>query len=108
MDICLEHVASTPYTDAHTILNAFCLLESVAQERDVERLFQKLAHDLLNATFFCIGVPVTTYALTPLTAAPTPNAYCRPIFSRAQIEAHLNELLSLQMEDWLGFHLDDL
>jgi hypothetical protein len=57
VDICLEHLASTPYTDAHTILNAFCLLESVAQERDVERLFQKLAHDLLNATFFCTGSP---------------------------------------------------
>jgi hypothetical protein len=42
---------------------------------------------------------VTTYAHTPLTAAPTPNAYCRPIFSDAQIDAHLNELLSLQMDD---------
>jgi hypothetical protein len=99
VDVCLDHMASTTYTDAHTIMNAFCLLESVAQERDVEQLFHKLAQDLVNANYFSIDVPVKTYALTPLTLAPTPDAYCRQIFSRVQIDAHLNELISLQMAD---------
>jgi len=99
VDVCLEHVASTIYTDAHTILNAFCLLESVALERDIEDLVQKLTHDLLRANFFSISVPVKTYALNPLTFAPTPDFYCRQIFSKAQIEAHLTELVSLQMAD---------
>lgn len=99
VDVCLNHVMSLTITDAHTILNAFCLIESVATKRDVEPLYQKLTNDLLNAQYFSLNVPVTTYSLTPLTFAPTPDSYCRPIFSQQHIDAHLDALLLLQMQD---------
>ena len=58
-----------------------------------------LAANLLHADFFCAGVPVTGYGLTPLAFAPTPDAYCRRIFADSQIDAHLVDLASKQQED---------
>ena len=99
VDVCLDHAMSMTYTDAHTILNAFCLIESVATKRDIEPLYQKLTNELLNAQYFSLNVPVTTYSLTPLTFASAPESYCRPIFAQQHIDAHLDDLLSLQMQD---------
>jgi len=99
VDVCLDRVTSITYTDAHTILNAFCLLESVERERAVAPLYQKLTHDLLQAQYFSLDGPVTTYALTPLTFATTPDAYCRPLFSQNNIDAHLSELIARQLPD---------
>jgi hypothetical protein len=96
---CLEHVAATRYKDAHTIQNAFCLLESLPPDRIVDQLFEKLAHELFEADFFCLETPVRTYGLTPLTFAPSPDSYCRRIFAQAQIEAHLDDLQDQQEAD---------
>ena len=96
---CLRNVAATRYRDAHTILTAFCLLESLPGEAATDDLFAKLAAELLHADFFCADVPVTSYGLTPLDFAPTPDAYCRSLFSDSQIDAHLDHLTSKQCED---------
>ena len=95
----MRHVATTEYKDAHTILMAFCLLESLPSKTAADDLFGKLARELLQADFFCADVPVTGYGLTPLTCAPTPDSVCRTIFSDAQIDAHLNDLASQQQGD---------
>lgn len=99
VDLCLEYVAKTRFTDAHTILNTYCLLESLSQERLVEELFIKLSHDLFQADFFCIDTPVTTYGLTPLSFAPSPNSYCHRIFTDKQIANHLTDLEGQQEKD---------
>ena len=99
IDVCLEHVASTRYDFAHTIQNAFCLLESVTSKKPVDILFNKLSNELLTASFYNADAPVTQYGLTPLEYAPSPEAYCRRIFSDAQIEAHLTDLEAHQGAD---------
>lgn len=99
VEICVETIARTKYSDAHTILNAFCLLESLHNRTTTTDLFNKLVQELFEADFFCADVPVTGYALTPLDFAPTPDAYCRKIFSDSQIAAHLNDLASKQEAD---------
>lgn len=99
VDACLTHVATAHYTDAHTILTAFCLLESLALQTDVNELFTKLAQELWVANFFWLETPVKGYGLTPLHFAPTPDAYCRRLFSDAQIAAHLQELAAQQEAD---------
>ena len=99
IDVCLEHVASTRYDFAHTIQNAFCLLESVSSKKPVDILFNKLSNELLTASFYNADAPVTQYGLTPLDYAPSPEAYCRRIFSDAQIEAHLTDLEAHQGAD---------
>jgi hypothetical protein len=96
---CIEYITNVRFTDVHTILNAFCLVESLAGRQPVEQLFDKLSNDLFSSSYFCINVPVTTYCLTPLNFTPTPNAYCRRIFTDIQIEAHLDEMEKQQEED---------
>jgi hypothetical protein len=99
IEVCLDHLSKNQYTDAHTIMNAFCLIESLSPERNVDQLFQKLTDELFTANFYCAEVPVKTYGLTPLAFAPSPDSYCRPIFTDRQINDHLNELESQQEED---------
>ena len=99
VETCVRNVAATQYRDAHTILTAFCLLESLPSETKRDDLFGKLAEELLQADFFCADVPVMGYGLTPLAFAPAPDSYCRKIFSDSQIDAHLQDLASRQQED---------
>lgn len=99
LNICETHVASAHYDDAHTILNALCLIESLSNQKDVNMLRDKLSRELFKAKFFCLDVPVRQYGLTPLSFAPLPDSYCRDLFSDAQIDAHLNDLESKQEED---------
>lgn len=98
-ETCLEYITTSAYGDAHAILNAFCLLESLPQDGRVTRLYSKLARELDTARFFNWEVPITTYGLTPLDYALTPNSYCRRIFTDTQICGHLDELASQQQED---------
>ena len=99
IEACLAHITSTPYNDAHIIQNALCLIESLSQERPLDNLFKKLTGELKNANFYCAEVPVKSYGLTPLEFAPSPESFCRRIFSDAQIEAHLSELEAHQEAD---------
>ena len=96
---CARHISTTQYRDAHTILTAFCLLESLPSQTITDDLFGKLAAELPRADFFCADAPVTGYGLTPLAFAPTPDSYCRRIFSDSQIDAHLKDLASKQQKD---------
>ncbi len=96
---CVQHISNMRFTDAHTILNAFCLLEGLSQTRQVDSLYQKLSTELLQSSFFCLEAPVKTYGLTPLQFAASPDSYCRPIFTQVQIDAHLGDLQAQQQED---------
>lgn len=95
----VTYISSNKFDDAHTILNSFCLLESLAPEREVEHLFEKLGKDLSKARFFIADLPIEGYGLTPLDFAPRPDAYCRRLFSDQQIKNHLEHLVSTRQED---------
>jgi hypothetical protein len=99
VEACMDDLRKIPYTDAHTIQNAFCLIESLSREQQVDGLFTKLSDDLFKANFFCLNAPVNTYCLTPLTFAPTPNAFLRRLFTDAQIDSHLDDLAAHQETD---------
>jgi len=97
-EICLDRLATTEFSDAHTILTAFCLIESMP-DGTVDHLFSKLARQLPSARFYCADAPVAGYGLTPLTFSPTPDSRCRRLFSASQLDAHLDDLLAAQGED---------
>jgi hypothetical protein len=99
VDVCLQHIGSEKYEDSHTILTAFCLLESLPQTDAIRELYNKLAEELMKAHFFRLDAAAQGYGLTPLDFAPVSDAYCRPIFSDAVIEEHLKALASEQDED---------
>ncbi|WP_336771316.1 hypothetical protein [Paenibacillus sp. MMO-58] len=97
--ICLNDISSSHYEDSHTIITAFCLLESLPQTVEVNKLFAKLSDELFKANYFCLEAPPQSYGLTPLDFAPASDSYCRRIFSDAVIDAHLNVLESEQAQD---------
>ncbi|WP_274366169.1 hypothetical protein [Paenibacillus thermotolerans] len=88
-DVCLNDISSATYEDSHTILNAFCLLESLPQTEEIKMIYDKLADELYHARFFCLEAPPRNYGLTPLEFAPTADAYCRKIFTNKTIQYHL-------------------
>ncbi|GMK40203.1 hypothetical protein PCCS19_32580 [Paenibacillus sp. CCS19] len=99
VDVCLQHIAKEKYEDSHTILTAFCLLESLPQTDAIRALYNKLADELMNAHFFRLDPASQGYGLTPLDFAPVSDSYCRPLFSDAVIEQHLKALAAEQDED---------
>jgi hypothetical protein len=99
VEVCLNHINNTRYEDAHTIQNAFCLLESLPQTDGIKSLFSKLSDELYQAKFFCLDAPPQGYGLTPLDFAPVSDSYCRTIFSDTVIYDHLKALDSQQEED---------
>lgn len=99
VETCVAFIEDNNFTDAHTVLNAFCLVEALAGERTVEQLFNKLSADLLKASFFNLDPHARTYGLTPLTFAPSPTSFCRRLFTDDQIKAHLDALVAQQDPD---------
>lgn len=99
VDICLKDMISTRYDDSHTLLNAFCLLESLPQTEEIKRIYAKLTDELFQANFFCLEAPSRSYGLTPLEFSPTSDSYCRSIFTDRIIHEHLKALESQQEED---------
>lgn len=99
VDTCLTYIEKSGFTDAHTIINAFCLIEALTGERNVDRLINKLSADLLKVSFFNLDPHARTYGLTPLTFAPAPTSFFRRLFTDDQIKAHLDALVAQQDPD---------
>lgn len=99
IEACLQRVTTFETDDAHTLRNAFVLLESVSHLRDVSGLYERLATLLSRARYLIPDAPVTGYGLTPLHFAPAPDAYCRTLFTDAQYDGHLDDLAAQQQPD---------
>lgn len=98
-EACLNYISTNKYEDAHTILTSFCLLESLPQTPTIIRLFDKLSNELASANFLRMDPLSQNYGLSPLEFAPSPEAYCKRIFSEDTINQHLDVLVSQQEED---------
>lgn len=98
INVCLSNIRTNKYDDSHTILNAFCLLESLPQTSEIEDLYNKLSQELLHCNFFNM-TPSNNYGLTPLDFSPYPYSYCRRIFSDTIINKHLDDLEAKQAAD---------
>ncbi len=95
----LNYISTNKIEDAHILQNAFCLIESVGKNRDVNHLYKKLQLELLKANFFILETPVDGYGMTPLNFAFSPDSFCRKLFTEEQINAHLNNLMAKQQAD---------
>jgi hypothetical protein len=96
---CLKDIEAKSYDDAHTILTAFCLIESSPQSDYIKGLYDKLSKELFAANFFKLDEGSQGYGLTPLEFAPSSTSYCRSLFTEEVIKKHLQVLESQQNED---------
>jgi hypothetical protein len=96
---CLGEIAGHPEYSPHRMLNVLECLRYLP-DRDVARgLWGRATARLFEADYVLTEIPATTYGLSPLRFAPTPDAPARPLFSDALIERHLDYLLSQQQPD---------
>ncbi len=80
--------------DAHGMLEALTFLESTG---DVD--FDRVREWLPKLGHYRADAADPTYGVTPLQFAPTPDSFWRPLFTDAQLEAHLDRLLEDQQDD---------
>jgi hypothetical protein len=91
---CAAELAKGFPEDAHGLHEALEFLEHTG-DADFDRIrdwLPKLAHYRADAAD-------PSYGVTPLQFAPTPDSFWRPLFTDAQLEAHLDRLVADQQDD---------
>ena len=89
----------SPPREAHSLLYATYFVDHLPDRELAQRLFDVVAEALPKASFFIPQAPVEDYGLTPLHFASSPASNWRLLFTDAQIEAHLQDLLDRQQPD---------
>jgi hypothetical protein len=96
---CCGFLLDEPPSEGHTLLSATRLIDHLPDREMANRLTDVIADSLPSAGSFIADAPVTGYGLTPLHFAPTPSSPWRRLFTNAQIDGHLDDLLARQEED---------
>lgn len=96
---CCELLLDDPPREAHDLLCAARLAEHLPDRETAAAVTEQIAAALPEADFFLPSAPVTSYGLTPLHFAPTPESPFRRLFTQEQIDSHLADLMAKQEED---------
>lgn len=96
---CCEVLLHDPPREAHALLCAARLAEHLPDRDMAAAIAEQIGKALPDAAFFIPTAPVTTYGLTPLHFAPSPESLFRRFFTREQIDGHLEELMARQQDD---------
>ena len=91
---CRVEVAKGFPEDAHGMREVLEFLEHT-DDVDLDRVRDWLP----KLQWFRADAADPTYGVTPLSFAPTPDSFWRPLFTEAQLEAHLDRLLADQQPD---------
>jgi len=98
-ETCCAMLTTDPPLEAHTLLGATRLADHIPDRTLGRRLSDAIASALPRASFFIPEAPTPGYGLTPLHFAPDPSSGWRALFSAAQIDGHLQELVDRQQPD---------
>jgi len=91
---CAAELAKGFPEDSHGMLESLAFLEHTD---DVD--FDRVREWLPKLTLYRADAADASYGVTPLQFAPTPDSVWRPLFTEAQLEAHLDRLLADQQPD---------
>ena len=98
-EACVRVLIESPPSEAHALHCAARLTEGLADQAAANRILDIIAAALPKAAFFKSDAGCTSYGLTPLHFAPTPESRLAKLFSTQQRLAHLTELKGRQQED---------
>lgn len=98
-EACCEVLLQDPPREAHALLCATRLAEHLPDRDMAGAIIDRIAKVLPDAAFFIPTAPATTYGLTPLHFAPSPESPMRKLFTNEQIDGHLAALMAGQQED---------
>ncbi|TDO62783.1 hypothetical protein EV651_106405 [Kribbella sp. VKM Ac-2571] len=91
---CAAELAKGLPEDAHGLHEALEFLEHTG---DVD--FDRIRDWLPKVGYFRTDAADPTYGVTPLQFAPSPDSFWRPLFTDAQLDAHLDRLIEDQQDD---------
>jgi hypothetical protein len=91
---CAGELAQSFPEDAHGMHEALEFLEHTG-DVDLDRVRDWLP----KLGYFRADAADPTYGVTPLQFAPTPDSFWRPLFTDAQLDAHLDRLIADQQDD---------
>ncbi len=98
-DYCLREIRNRPTYTPHTLLNVLELLRWLPDRAAADELWPNVSSWLLDPGQVALGLPITTYGLSPLRFAPTPDHPARARFEDDLIERHLDYLAEQQQAD---------
>jgi hypothetical protein len=96
---CFDRIEAEPEYSPHTMLNVLELLRFAPDRDRAAGLWRRATARLFESDHVALAVPLTTYGLTPLRFAPTPDHPARASFSDEVVGTHLDYLLSQQRPD---------
>jgi hypothetical protein len=96
---CFERIEGNPEYSPHRILNAMEFLRHAPDRERAAAGWKRVATRLFEDDYVAMATPITTYGLSPLRFAPTPDAPARALFRDEDLGRHLDHLEEQQRED---------
>jgi hypothetical protein len=96
---CFEELERAVPEDAHALREVLYFLEHAPERDRAEALVPAVAEALPRSRFYLADAADSSYGLTPLAFAPTPQSRWRSLFDNAQVDAHLDRVERDQQED---------
>jgi hypothetical protein len=96
---CFEELERAVPEDAHALREVLYFLEHAPERDRAEALVRAVAEALPRSRFYLADAADSSYGLTPLAFAPTPQSRWRSLFDNAQVDAHLDRVERDQQED---------
>ncbi|MDQ2997889.1 MAG: hypothetical protein M3R61_12655, partial [Chloroflexota bacterium] len=102
-DYCWRTIDASQLDEPHLIRAIITFLEHAPDQPRARRAFERVATSLFEHELVAIDPDDTNYVKMPLDYAPTPQSWCRRLFSDEVIAEHLAALAARQQPDggWL-------
>lgn len=96
---CFAEIAGHPVYSGHRMLNVMELLRHAPDRDRAAPLWKHATSRLFESDHVVMKTPITSYGLSPLRFAPSPDAPARALFADSVIEEHLDHLMAQQEAD---------
>ncbi|MGB8346180.1 MAG: hypothetical protein WCD86_14950 [Ktedonobacteraceae bacterium] len=96
---CWRQIAETSTDEFHTLIPVITFLEHVSDRERAERELQRIVTRISQPGVIELNPDAQGYVQKPLDWAPTPQSYCRRLFTDDVIQAHLAALANRQQSD---------
>jgi hypothetical protein len=98
-DYCWSTIGASQLDEPHLIQAIITFLENAPDQPRARREFERVAASLFEHELVVIDPDDTSYVKMPLDYAPTPQSWCRRLFSDEVIAEHLAALAARQQPD---------
>jgi hypothetical protein len=96
---CWQTIAASPLDEPHLLVTVLAFLEHAPDQARARKEFERVATNLFEKELVAVDPATEGYVKMPLDYAPTPQSWCRRLFSDDVLAAHLDALAARQQQD---------